>query len=172
MKNKIIINSPIYTCFHEAGHAELALRMGARVLKIELKTDNTRNYGYTKVQKSKEDSIRQSRLIALGGFAAEYFLYQSNCLIKEDGKSLTEKEFIDYAYANAEVDLHSFWGTDNPSLIGKTHLEMEQIFMNFAIDQAKNHMNMDMVERIAEELLSRGILSEDDVNAVILEPKI
>ncbi len=34
MLQKIVIDSPEYACFHEAGHAEVALRVGARVLEM------------------------------------------------------------------------------------------------------------------------------------------
>lgn len=171
MQQKIILNSPEYACFHEAGHAEVALRVGARVLEMELFREQPRSYGRTQIKKTEDRHIEQRRLIALGGFAAEFLLYSAGRLVNEDGTSPTESEFIQYAYRNVALDFVAFWGTDNPTLLNKSQKEMDFEFMNYAVGQAKHYMKADAVERIADALLATEKLTEAEVTAAAtLEP--
>lgn len=105
----------------------------------------------------------QRRHIALGGFAAELILYNAGGLLKEDGTVPTQKEFIDYAYRNAADDFVSFWGTGEPSAVGKNQTQMDCEFINFATGRAKNEMRTHGVERIADALLAANKLTETEV---------
>ncbi|HCF9476685.1 hypothetical protein [Pseudomonas aeruginosa] len=170
MLQKIVIDSPEYACFHEAGHAEVALRVGARVLEMELYREQSRSWGRTQVEKKQDCHIEQSRRIALGGFAAEYMLYRSGRILNEDGSSPTESQFTQHAYRNAALDLVAFWGTDNPELLNMAQEEMDSKFMSFAIGMAEQCMKIDTVERIANALFASRKLTEIEVvEAAILK---
>ena len=49
----------------------------------------------------RRDDKRLGQLIATGGFAAEYVLYNTSRVVGPDGLVLREKQFIDLAAANA-----------------------------------------------------------------------
>ena len=163
MLHNIVVNSPEYACFHEAGHAEAALRVGARVLEMELYKEQPRSYGRTRVEKKQDSYIEQSRCIALGGFAAEYILYRAGRIVNEDGTSMSESQFIQYAYGNAEQDFAAFWATFNLPLLNTTQKEVDKQFMSFAIGMAQQDMKAATVERIADALLGAQKLTEAEV---------
>lgn len=163
MLHNIIVNSPEYACFHEAGHAETALRVGARVSEMELYIEQPRSYGRTRVEKKQDRYIEQSRRIALGGFAAEYILYRAGRIVNEDGTSMSESQFIQYAYGNAAQDFAAFWATFNLPHLNKTQKELDEQFMSFAIGMAQQDMNAVTVERIADALLGAQKLTETEV---------
>jgi hypothetical protein len=138
---------------------------------MELNREEHRSYGRTQIEKAEGRHIEQRRLFALGGFAAEYLLYSTGRLLSEDGTPPTESEFIQYAYRNAAMDFVAFWGTDNPTLLNKSQKDMDYVFMNHAVVQAKQFMKAEAVERIADTLLAAGKLTEAEViTATTLEP--
>jgi hypothetical protein len=100
MQNPIELASPELVCFHEAGHAFIALAVGAEVVEMELYRATPRSYGRTNVNRTDE----QRELIVLGGFAAEYLLFRAGRLRKPDGSLPSEKEFIDEVFDNALAD--------------------------------------------------------------------
>lgn len=153
MQQNIVFNSPENVALHEAGHAVTALAVGATVVEMELYFDTLRSYGRTRANRTED----QARHIALGGFAAEYLLYVAGRLVKQDGTTPSEKEFIDHAYGNASQDFDTFWtnhaGSADPAVLQMTRVDMDRDFMNYAIGRAKNGMSLDVVERLADALL-------------------
>lgn len=144
MAPMIVFNSPELACFHEAGHAETALGVGARIVEIKLCRQQPRSYGRTRVDRNED----QRRHIALGGFAAEYLLFKAERLVKPDGVPPTEKEFIDLAMDNAIEDRISFFGQDYPGSDAWPR-ELDDKFISFAIGRAENEMRFELVERIS-----------------------
>lgn len=100
LPHQVVFNSPEYACFHEAGHVETALSVGARVVEIELYLETSRSSGRVCADRTEE----QGKQIALGGFAVEYLLYKADRLLNKDGVKPSEKEFIDFAFNNTEDD--------------------------------------------------------------------
>jgi hypothetical protein len=154
MPDKILFDSPELACFHEAGHAEVALAVGAQVVEMVLYRESPRSFGRTSVIRTDQ----QRRRIALGGFGAEYRLYKSGRLMKHDGVPPTEKEFIDYSIGNARDDWVSFFGEGRRDANGGWPGELDRQFMSYAIGQADGDMQFEIVERIAEALISAGKL--------------
>ena len=159
MTHTVVFNSPELACLHEAGHAETALKVGARVVEMELYRELPRSYGRTRV----EGDTGQRRHIALGGFAVEYLLFRAGRLVNQDGRPPTEKEFIDFAIDNAGDDRISYFGRDWAGPNGRWPRELDHEFMNYAIGRAKNSMRFNLVERIADALLATGRLDEDAI---------
>jgi hypothetical protein len=162
MTHTVVFDSPELACFHEAGHAETAIQVGARVIEIELCREVPRSYGRCRIDR---DDL-QRKHIALGGFAVEYLLFKAGRLVKQDGQPPTEKEFINYAIGNASEDRVSYFGTDLTSPSGVWPHENDSEFMNYAIGRAKNRMRFDLVERIAAALLDAGMLDENAILAI------
>src|SRR4051794_36699855 len=125
MTYPVVFNSPELACLHEAGHAETALGVGARVVEMELYRETPRSFGRTRVERN--DS--QRRHIALGGFAVEYLLFRAARLVKQDGQPPTEKEFIDFAIDNAGDDRVSYFGRDCAGPHGHWPAELDREFM-------------------------------------------
>ena len=114
----------------------------------------------------------QAPHIALGGFAAEYTLYRAGRLLKKSGEPPNEKEFINYAIGNAHDDRKAFFGQDFSGLDGGWPRELDERFISFAIGHAEQKMRFDVVERIADALLSAGHLDEARVQQLLAEPKL
>jgi hypothetical protein len=163
IQSRVMFGSVELVCLHEAGHAEVALAVGARVTEMELYRAEPRNYGRTRVDRTE----LQRPHIALGGFAAEFRLYKAGRLIKQDGKPPTEKEFIDYAFDNAIEDKINFYDGNLADPDGSWPLKLDQKFMAYAIGRAENQMRFELVERIASALLASGRLDEVAINAVV-----
>ena len=163
MKQLVTFNSPEYVCFHEAGHAVAARAVGATVVEMALYRESQCNYGRTRANRNH----CQARYIALGGFAAEYLLYELGRLVKEDGMPPTEKEFVHYAYRNAHDDFDLFWkyylGSSQPGDLGMSQKEMDEKFIDYAVGFAKNRMSFDVVERVASALVAAGSLDQEEV---------
>jgi hypothetical protein len=162
MNSEVTINSAEYAAFHEAGHIFVAHIVGARVVEAELYRDVTRSWGRVRCERTEE----QKPHITTGGFAAEYILYISNRIRKEDGSFPTEKEFIDLAANNASDDRLSFMGlpvgsdADIPKPI-------DEKFMNAAIFYARKHIDVVKLEALADALLAEEKLSEDRIKAIL-----
>jgi hypothetical protein len=152
----IVFGSPEYACLHEAGHAEAALRQGARAIEMHLYRDPERCWGRTRVER-RED---QASEIAVGGFGVEYRLFRQGRLLQQDGTAPTEVEFIDRAYKNAAEDFPAFWRSTQIPGAGLTDRDRDWIFMNEAIRLATHVMRLDRVERIAAALLAADFLDE------------
>ena len=169
MKQLVTFNSPEYACFHEAGHAVAAHSVGATVVEMELCRESPRSYGRTLANRTEA----QASCIALGGFAAEYLLYKLGRLVMQDGKKPSEKEFIDYAYRNAEDDFDQFWryaaGSCDPGVLGISQKLMDKEFIENAVQFAESCMPLDVIERVASALLAAGTLGEEDVNRAIAQ---
>lgn len=163
MPPKIVFDSPELACLHEAGHADAALGVGARVIEIVLYREESRSYGRTRADRTAD----QAQRIALGGFAAEYTLFRANRLLKQCGGVPSEKEFIAYAVGNAQDDRKSFFGGDFSGQDGQWPAELDKRFMALAIGHAEGHMRFDLVERIADALLSAGRLDEAGVQGLL-----
>ena len=150
---------------HEAGHALTALSVGATVVEMELYREQQKNYGRTRVDRTKVQACN----IALGGFAAEYLLYKLGRLVKKDGVSPTESEFIDYAYRNASDDFDLFWEhfkeLSDLEKLEMSQREMDKKFIEYAVSHAKK-MSIKLVERLADELLVAGTLSKQDIDRI------
>lgn len=159
----IIFNSPEYACWHEAGHVEAALRVGARVTEVELYRDPVRSYGRTRVERTDA----QADEIALGGFGVEYLLYRQDRLLKEDGTAPTEKEFIDHAIANASDDYEGYWKHRPLQAAMLSEKDRDWNFMNEAIGRAKARIDLSVVERIVTALRATDILDEEAVKAAL-----
>lgn len=159
----VMFGSAELVCLHEAGHAEVALAEGARVVEMELCRAEPRNYGRTRVNRTE----LQRPHIALGGFAVEYRLYRAGRLVKKDGKPPTEKEFIDYAIDNAIEDKINFYGSNRADRDGTWQPELDRRFMSFAIERAKTQMRFELVESIANALLASGKLDEAAINTIV-----
>jgi hypothetical protein len=158
----IVFDSPDYACFHEAGHAELAIYLDAPVKEIQLYRESERSYGRTRIDRTEH----QRRRIALGGFSAEYTLFRAKRLRKSDGTEPSELEFIQYGLANARDDLEAFYG-DAIEEFGDAELKtVHNDFMKFAIGYADDHMRFKLVENIAEALLMADYLGESDVDRI------
>jgi len=149
--------------FHEAGHAETAINVGARVESMELLCQGQRHYGRTSVTRTDAQRLH----IAHGGFAAEYRLYISKRLLKEDGQAPTEKEFIDYAVGNSYDDRISYFGKAALAPLGAFSKAQDLEFMSYAIGRAQNKMRFELVERIADALFAAGTLNADDLRAIV-----
>lgn len=158
----IVFNSPELACLHEAGHAETALSVGARVVEVELYREIPRSYGRTRVERDNT----QRRHIALGGFAVEYLLFRANRLVKQDGRPPTEKEFVDSAIDNASEDRVGYFGQDLVGTNGRWPKKLDEEFVKYSIDRAENSMNFGLVERIAVALLAAGKLDEDSIRRI------
>jgi hypothetical protein len=158
-------DSPEYACFHEAGHAELAIYLGARVNEIVLHRVNPRSFGRTRVDRTEQ----QRGPISLGGFAAEYILFRANRLRKQDGTAPSEKDFINYGMTNASDDLAAFYGDDIQKLNDDVREKLHRDFMSAAIKYAERNMQFRLVEQIADALLKTDHLYEADVNSVVQE---
>lgn len=167
MASLLKFNSPEYAAFHEAGHALVALDVGARVVEMELYQVAPRAYGRTQVQRT----AQQGAHIALGGFAAEFLLFSAGRALKEDGVPPSESEFVDFAFRNAREDYETFWtcykGSLDPNIVGLPQKEMDRKFMSFAIGRAKSSLSLRSIEALAEELLSKGKLTEDEISIAI-----
>lgn len=163
MNDKIHFQSRELVAMHEAGHAETALSVGARVVLMELLVDGDRQYGRTRVDRTDEQRMH----ILLGGFASEYRLYRAGRLLKTDGSVPTEKEFIDNVFANAREDRVAFFTVDADFDFTKAE---DTDFMKWAIGRAENRMRFELVERIADALLAKGILTEDEIKALATGP--
>jgi hypothetical protein len=156
MTPKIVFDSPELACLHEAGHADAALGVGARIVEIVLYREESRSFGRTRVDRT----AVQAPHIALGGFAAEYTLYRAGRLLQKSGNAPSEGEFIAYAIDNARHDQVGFFGGDFAEPDGQWPSELDERFMSYAIGHAEKQMRFDLVERIADALLSTGQLDE------------
>ena len=47
--------------------------------------------------------------------------------------------------------------------------EMDRIFIDCAVDFAKNRMSFDVVERVASAFVAAGTLDQEDVNRAIVQ---
>jgi hypothetical protein len=108
MTSKVVFDSQELACFHEAGHVEAVLNVGARVIKVELYRESPQSSGRTRTHRTEE----QRPHIALGGFVAKYRLYKAGRLLKQSGEAPSEAEFIKYVIGNAVDDRISFSGKD------------------------------------------------------------
>ncbi len=166
MPPTIVFNSAELACLHEAGHAETALNVGARVVEMELYRQEPRSYGRTRVNRTEDQRCH----IALGGFAVEYLLFRAGRLVKQDGQPPTEKEFIDYAINNAVEDRINFFGHDCDEADGIWPPALDKKFIQFAIGRAENKMCLALVERIADALLAAEKLDEAAVQQIAGSP--
>lgn len=162
MPQQIVFDSPELACFHEAGHAAIALGVGARVEKIVLYREEPRSHGRTSVHRDEN----QRRPIALGGFAAEYSLYKTGRLVKQDGGKPSQKEFIDYAINNANDDRIAFFNGDFRQPDGYWPIKKDSKFMYDAMYWADRRMSFAFVEQVAAELLSSDELDGDTVTKI------
>lgn len=169
IKQLVAFNSPEYACFYEAGHAVAAHSVGATVVEMELYRESQRSHGRTRADRTNS----QASSIALGGFAAEYLLYKSGRLVKQDGEVPSEEEFTDYAYRNANDDFDQFWkyssGSCDPGELRICQNEMDEKFIGYAVDFAKNSMPFDVVERVASALVAAGTLDQEEVYSAIVQ---
>lgn len=167
MANILKFNSPEYSAFHEAGHALVALDVGARIVEMELYRDVPRAYGRTQVQRTAQQGAR----IALGGFAAEYLLFSAGRAAKEDGTLPLEPEFVDFAFRNASNDYETFWtcykGSLDPNTVGLSQKDMDYKFMSFAIGCADNQLSLIGIEALAQELLKKDKLTGNEIRETL-----
>ncbi|WP_157505442.1 hypothetical protein [Geminicoccus roseus] len=161
----ISFDSPELACYHEAGHAAVALKVGATVVEMKLYSAEPRSYGRTQV--CRNDC--QRRHIALGGFAAEYLLYKTGRLVKQDGCRPKEKEFIDYAIDNSNQDRISYFGEDLAQSDGQWPSDLDTEFMKYAIGWA-DKISLDVVEKIANALLASGELNTEALVKAVAAP--
>lgn len=159
----IVFNSPEYACWHEAGHVEAALRVGARVVEVHLHREPLRSYGRTRVERTD----LQADEIALGGFGVEYLLYRKGRLLKEDGRPPTEKEFINRAFRNSAEDYADYWRCRSGLAATLSEEQRDWVFMNEAIGRANAQVDASVVARIAVALLAADMLDEEAVKATI-----
>lgn len=165
MTPMVIFDSPEYACFHEAGHAELAIYLGAKVNEIVLHRAIPRSFGRTNVNRTEE----QRRPISYGGFAAEYILFRTNRLRKQDGTPPSEKEFINYGMVNASDDLTVFFGADIQTIDEAALEKLHRDFILAASNYAKRDMQFQLVEKLADGLLANDRLDEADVDRILHE---
>ena len=163
MENDVSFRSRELAAFHEAGHVETALSVGARVDLVELLVEGKRHYGRIRVERTDGQKMH----ISLGGFAAAYVLFKRGRLLKEDGTRPTEKEFLNHAANNSFVDRQSFFGCDALIKDSQFDIEQDRQFMKYAVGRATNNMRFDFVELIADALLLRGRLEGHDLEAII-----
>ncbi|WNJ90077.1 hypothetical protein [Bosea sp. 685] len=164
MPPKITYGSYELVCFHEAGHAATAIQVGAQINEIEIYEDNGRYFGRTNANRTDE----QSRHILLGGFAAEYQIYEAGRLVKPDGNAPDKSEFIYNSIRNATIDRQKFFELQFNAFLTEDEewpTWMDKAFVNFAIGRAKNEMPSAAVERIAYGLSGQRKLDGDAIRA-------
>lgn len=157
----ILYNSPELAAWHEAGHVETALRVGATVVKVELYRGCSRSHGRTRVDRTDA----QAGHIALGGFAVEVLLYLQGRLHDADGTPMTMKEFIDGAIRNAADDYAAFWKLHPELAESLDEKGRDEKFMAYARGMAEDKMNFAVVERVANALLAHNRLDEAGLTA-------
>ena len=120
---KIIVDSIEYKCWHEVGHATVALHLGGVVEFIELLDDA--------IVHARARCIvlpEHHRSVACGGFAAEFYLLNNGyaALASEDTRDINR-----IIFNNSSQDGHDFWGREYSS---EEFTEAEtREFMNHAI---------------------------------------
>ena len=149
-------------CLHEAGHAFVALTVGARVREMELYLDPPPASGRTRT----EHDEQQRKLIALGGFAIERRLWDLGRLLKEDGGKLNEDEMLDHAADNASIDRIMYFGEDLRGSDGYWPKDLDLKFMITARDIGKMIPDLSTIERLGGALLTERKLYEDRVVAI------
>ncbi len=147
------------TCYHEAGHAAVALHVGARLVEMELYLDPPPPHGRMRLERT----LEQAKLIALGGFVAEYYLYRAQRYTDTSGQLLSEKAFIHEAVVNAVADRVSYFGGNFERADGTWPPDMDRAFINAAIALHNGMFGADIVERFAAALLANAKLDEADI---------
>lgn len=88
MRMKIRVDSDEYKCWHEVGHATVCLHLGGDVDFIEFLDGDTRGHARTRCVIT---SSELERTVALGGFAAEFYLLKNRHAEQapdDEGKSI------------------------------------------------------------------------------------
>ncbi|WP_041666815.1 M50 family metallopeptidase [Sulfuricurvum kujiense] len=156
---QIIINSREYECWHEAGHAVVCLLHGGKVELMEIIQDKD-HVGRARARCETTNSTRPK--IACGGFAAEYYLYETGAI------DVTEKEFVQSALVNAFPDKKQFFGADYEQSNGCWPTEMDIRFRDYAIYQIapllKN--NHGLLKELANTLFEKEIIYEDEIQTI------
>jgi hypothetical protein len=120
---KIRIDSVVYKCWHEVGHATVCLHLGGDVDFIEFLDGNARGYARARCV----DAAEIERSVACGGFAAEVYLLKNGYA----EQAPDDKRDIDSVLLNnASMDAHAFWGREYSSE-GFTETETKE-FVNHA----------------------------------------
>ena len=155
-----------YVCLHESGHIFATYLDGGHVEFAEL-IEDPMSKARAKVRAQFDLSARQ--LIACGGFAVEYLLYQSGRIADSNGLPITERSFIDASIDNARRDKLSFFDGDFAETDGCWPKEMDTEFMNYAIDKLVPRMrqHFQKIEALASALEEKSKLGRDEIEAII-----
>ncbi|GAB3038570.1 hypothetical protein GCM10027285_23250 [Oleiagrimonas citrea] len=161
MEHLIEVDSPELACFHEGGHADLALGLGVQVIESELHRGTPRSGGRMRAFGTPEDRNR----VGLGGYAAEFYLHKMGRLVKPGGGRLTDKEFMDSAMNNAADDKVSYFGCDFVQQSGLWPGGLDREFMSHGATISNSFMRFQVVESIADALLIKDRLNAQEILA-------
>jgi hypothetical protein len=165
-------DSDDYRCLHEAGHAQAAILVGARVPMLEM--DGTVEGAAARARIDWEPvwppTQDQRRLVACAGHAIEHLLFEAGRIRNPLGKSFSANEFAAYALSNAVQDMTRFFrGVD----IGDWSSSMQQEFAAYskAIAQPTLSSRLRRVVELARLLQTRATLSHRDIESVLASNK-
>jgi hypothetical protein len=99
----IVLGSYEHKCYHEAGHIEIAVLEGARVISSTVPNNGV---AFTRVI---HPNWSTKKPIACGGFAMEQILFEKNWLFGADRMALSPEEFQRQAIEYAHLDKASFF---------------------------------------------------------------
>jgi hypothetical protein len=158
--------SRLYRGFHEAGHAIVALGMGADVEFVELFAE-----GGGRCRINRTDDKLLAKCIAAGGYAVEFLLYKAGRLRTPNGVGLTDRDFINLGMANAWDDKKSFFGADHAGEDKAWPAELDTEFMTFGYQRVAPPLQskMAVIEAIALRLDAASRLTGDEVRGILAE---
>src|SRR5688572_25631532 len=109
IRMKIRVDSVEYKCWHEVGHATVCLHLGGDVDFIEFLDGDTPGHARTRCVIT---SSELERTVALGGFAAEFYLLKNR---HAEQAPDDERKINQVVFHNATHDREDFWGRERSS---------------------------------------------------------
>lgn len=148
---------------HEAGHACLAMAMGAPPKEMELYR-GTLPEGRTSVP-GLAQGPRQ--IVAAAGLAVEMMLYFDGRLVDSDAQPIGEALFRRQALSRTAIDDKTKYFGANLSGLGTGANGSDDEFMRTAQHVRKFFLRAEEIHRLAGELLEHGKLDAQTIESVI-----
>ena len=161
-------DSDAYRCLHEAGHAQAAILVGAKVPILEMDATVPGAAARTKIDWGPVWPVapEKRRMVACAGHAVEHLLFESGRIRDMRGKSFATRDFFDYALENAEQDMTRFFPNTR---IGEWTQSMQQEFgaHSKTVVQPTLRNRLRQTVALARLLQAQETMTHDEIESVL-----